>query len=136
MRGRRGRAEEEEEGGRRRRARRRRPCSRRDGEGETDRWGKRGWSQKNLELEAEAVVYIWFSGFRREAGEEEDKGEKLTEARESVVGKNPFLERRMEDPTARNIWNDVDAVSWPGADAFKKIVEIRFDTFCSLEGKN
>jgi len=33
---------------------------------------------------------MWFSGFRREAGDEEDKGEKLTEARESVAGKNPF----------------------------------------------
>jgi hypothetical protein len=103
VRGRRGRAEEEEGGRSYRRHRATVP---------------------NLEGEAGAIVYIWFSGFAREEGEEEEKREKPTRStrighrRESASSN---LERRTEDPTARNIWSDVDRASCLGTDAICSI---------------
>jgi len=92
VRGRRGRAEEE--GGR--------------------SYRRRHATVPNLEGEAGAIVYIWFSGFAREEGEEEEKREKPT--RSSRIGHrresaSSNLQRRTEDPMARNIWSDVDKAS-------------------------
>ena len=99
MRGRRGRAkEEEEEEGRRCRRTPVAPVA-----VFASGWRGRERGGKNLEEESGAVVYIWFSGFVREA---EDNGEKLT--RNKRIGRvreaaSSDLDRRMRDRTAREI---------------------------------
>jgi hypothetical protein len=71
-------------------------------------WGERpiGRERREPEGESGAVVYIWFSGFGREAGEAEEKWEKPTRStrigcrRESDSSDLDCLTR---DRTVRNI---------------------------------